>query len=212
MDETFLKGEVESDEAYITAGCKGNNNTRPKDREPRCRGLKRRGRGTYESDKVPILGLVEREGDIHFSVVKNVQTATVKPIMEQVIVPDTTIYTDDYSIYNFLDDSDEYTRKVVCHSKGEYALDLNGDGKNECHVNTQEGIWSILRPWIRPHRGINKRYLAFYVCLCEFVYRNSQLTPTQQIRKIIRSAVSFSGYNIKEAFKHRMLMPLCATF
>lgn len=145
----------------------------------RCWGLKRKGRGTYESDKVPILGLVERAGDIHFSVVKNVQTATVKPIMEQVIASDTIVYTDEYCIYNFLDESDEYTRKVVCHSKGEYALDLNGDGKKECHVNTQEGIWSILRPWIRPHRGINKRYLAFYVCLCEFVYRNSELTPTQ---------------------------------
>lgn len=42
-----------------------------------------------------------------------------------------------------VESSDEYTRKVVCHSKGEHALGLNGDGKNGYHVNTQEGIWSI---------------------------------------------------------------------
>jgi hypothetical protein len=38
-----LGAEVEADEVYITAGSKGNNSSRPKDRKPRRRGLKKRG-------------------------------------------------------------------------------------------------------------------------------------------------------------------------
>ncbi|MEM2964254.1 MAG: transposase [Candidatus Bathyarchaeia archaeon] len=48
-----LKGIVELDEVYVKAGLKGK---RSLNRKPRVRGLKRRGRGTYASDKPPILG------------------------------------------------------------------------------------------------------------------------------------------------------------
>ena len=37
-----LGKEVEIDEAYVTAGCKGKNETRPEDRHPRKRGLKKK--------------------------------------------------------------------------------------------------------------------------------------------------------------------------
>jgi transposase len=41
----------------------------------------------------------------------------------------------------------------VCHSRGEYARDEDGDGFHEVHVNTMEGFWSLLRSWLRPHRA-----------------------------------------------------------
>src|SRR3954447_24100530 len=44
--------------------------------------------------------------------------------------------------------------KTVCHGRGEYARDEDGDGFCEIHVNTMEGAWSLLRSWLRPHRGI----------------------------------------------------------
>lgn len=45
-----LKGIVELDKVYVTAGLKGK---RILNRQPRVRGLKRRGRGTYAVDKPP---------------------------------------------------------------------------------------------------------------------------------------------------------------
>ena len=159
---------------------------------------------------MPILGLVERGGDIHCSVVRNVQTRTVQPIMEQAIAAGSTVYTDEYNIYNFLDRSEDYQRISVCHSKGEYAIDLDNDGICEAHVNTQEGIWSILRPWIEPHRGVNKMFLPLYVGQFEFFYRIRHLTPAQQIRKLIQQAVSFTGWITKEGYKSKMLNPLCS--
>lgn len=149
--------------------------------------LKKR-RGTYETDKVPIMGCVQRNGEVRFKVTRNVQTVVVKPLIEQWVAPDSIIYTDDYNIYNFLEKAEHYTHKVVCHSAGQYAIDLDGDGINETHCNTQEGLWSLLRPWIRPHRGINKRYLAFYVVPCQFFYNLKRLSTIQQIRRVISLA------------------------
>jgi len=37
------------------------------------------------------------------------------------------VYTDEYAIYNSLEDWG-YAHKTVCHGAGEYARDENGDG------------------------------------------------------------------------------------
>ena len=63
-----------------------------------------------------------------------------------------------------------YEHKTVNHSKGEYARDEDGDGFHEVHVNTMEGFWSLLRSWIRPHRGISQEKLPFYLGFFEFVH------------------------------------------
>ena len=39
LNPISLKGEVEIDEAYLRAGCKGNNESRPEERKPRKRGF-----------------------------------------------------------------------------------------------------------------------------------------------------------------------------
>ena len=44
---------------------------------------------------------------------------------------------------------------TVCHGRGEYVRDDDGDGFHEVHVNTMEGFWPLLRSWPRPHRGIS---------------------------------------------------------
>lgn len=206
-----MTDEVESDEIYITAGCKGNNNSRPEDRPARRRALKhKRGRGTYDSDKTPVLGLVSRKGGLYMQTLRNVKTATIQPIIETVVAANSTIYTDEYAIYNFLDRSENYTRHIVCHSRGEYAIALTEHENSVVHTNTQEGIWSLLRPWLRPHRGVNKMYLPLYIAPCEYFLRLKHLTPAQQIRRMIQSAVSKTGFIVKEANKMNTLLPLCS--
>ena len=52
----------------------------------------------------------------------------------------------------------------------EHARDEDGDGFCEVHVNTLEGFWSLLRSWLRPHRGISQDYLPLYLGFFEFVH------------------------------------------
>ena len=63
-----------------------------------------------------------------------------------------------------------YGHEAVCHAKGEYARDDDGDGFCEVHVNTLEGFWSLLRSWLRPHRGISQERLPLYLGFFEFVH------------------------------------------
>lgn len=58
---------------------------------------------------------------------------------------------------------------TVCHGAGEYARD-DGEGLCEVHVNTMEGFWSLLRSWLRPHRGISQEKLLLYLGFFEFVH------------------------------------------
>ncbi len=160
---------------YVVSGHKGQTQKVKKaKREPRRRRLKgARERGTSQSEKPPILGIVQRGGALILRVLDNVQQTTIQPIIEKHIAKQTLIYTDEYNIYNRLKQWG-YAHKTVCHAKGEYVRDDDGDGKHEVHVNTQEGIWSVLRSWLRPHRGISQDKLPIYVGFFEFVFNTKR--------------------------------------
>jgi transposase-like protein len=99
----------------------------------------------------------------------NVRQATIKPIIAQAVAPGTLINTDEYDIYARLP-AWGYGHKTVCHAHGEYARDEDGDGFCEVHVNTIEGFWSLLRSWLRPHRGISQDKLPLYLGFFQFVH------------------------------------------
>jgi len=128
-----------------------------------------RGRGTLEKDKPPILGLIQRNGQVVLHMLANVQQATIKPIITQAVASGTLIHTDEYDIYARLP-AWGYGHKTVCHASGEYARDEDGDGLCEVHVNTIEGFWSLLRSWLRPHRGISQDKLPLYLGFFQFVH------------------------------------------
>ncbi len=127
------------------------------------------GRGTLASEKPPIFGMMQRQGEVVIQMLPNVQQVTIAPLITSTIVAGTLIYTDEYNIYARLTEWG-YEHKTVCHSTGEYARDEDGDGFCEVHVNTIEGFWSLLRSWFRPHRGISQERLPLYLGFFEFVH------------------------------------------
>src|SRR4051795_2217399 len=127
------------------------------------------GRGTLAKDKPPILGLMQRGGQVMLRMLANVQQKTIQPIIEAAVAKGTRIHTDEYDIYARLP-AWGYQHKTVCHARGEYARDEDGDGFCEIHVNTMEGTWSLLRSWLRPHRSISQEKLPLYLAFFEFVH------------------------------------------
>jgi len=99
----------------------------------------------------------------------NVKQKTIEPFIKDTIVPGTLVYTDEYSIYARLP------------SWG-YGISMSTmDGVNlremkmgmafvKCMLNTMEGFWSLLRSWLRPHRGISQEKLPLYLGFFEFVH------------------------------------------
>lgn len=128
-----------------------------------------RGRGTLEKEKPPVFGMIQRCGEVVIKMLPNVQRVTIKPVISQYVKLGTLVYTDEYDIYGKLD-TWGYGHKSVNHSAGEFARDEDGDGFHEVHVNTMEGFWSLLRSWLRPHRGISQEKLPCYLAFFQFVH------------------------------------------
>lgn len=113
--------------------------------------------------------MIQRGGAVVIQMLDNVQQVTIKPLIAETVAPGSQIYTDEYGIYNGLSRWG-YRHKTVCHGDGEYARDEDGDGFHEVHVNTMEGVWSLLRSWLRPHRGISQEKLPLYLGFFEVVH------------------------------------------
>jgi transposase-like protein len=191
------EGIAEMDEVYITAGLKGRAGGLELEREPRKRGLKRRGRGTWDSDRLPVFGLLCRGGEARLFVLRNVQTVTIRPIVEQMVQRGARVYTDGYCIYHFLS-REGYQHRAVNHGAGEYALDLDGDGKCEVHCNTMECTWSWLRQMIRTYRGVSKVYLPLYVAQFEFLFNRRHENRWNRTLDVLQTAFQVEATSVAD--------------
>ena len=99
----------------------------------------------------------------------DVRQKTIRPIIEAAVAGGTRVHTDEYASYARLP-AWGYRHATVCHARGEYARDEDGDGFCEVHVNTTEGTWSLLRSWLRPRRGISQAKPPLYLAFFEFVH------------------------------------------
>jgi transposase len=122
-----------------------------------------------DKEKPPILGLIQRDGQVVLKMLANVQQATIQPIITKFVKAGAKIFTDEYDIYARLPSSGDH-HKTVCHGRGESARDDDGDGFHEGHVNTMEGFWSLVRSWLRPPRGISQEKLPIDLGFFQFTH------------------------------------------
>jgi transposase len=105
--------------------------------------------------------------------------ATLQPLVEAWTPPGCTVYTDEWVAYDLLPKNGR-ARLAVKHSRPDpqYARDADGDGVNEVHCNTLEGVWTGLRNFLRPFRGVSKRYLEQYVAIFQWGYELKSIDPS----------------------------------
>ena len=184
MDSVFMKRlislnaeDIEIDEMYQSAGSKG---TKQTEREPRKRGLKLRGRGTYDKDKPPIVAVVERGGKVVMEVFHELNKKNLDAFLY--LIAGRFVHTDDFRIYNHLDDEPGIIHVTINHSKRKYA---------ECykHTNTIEGLYSDLRTWLRRYKGVCKDKLYRFVSLFQFNYNNRLLQPMESFIELLSTVI-----------------------
>ncbi len=90
----------------------------------------------------------------------------VQPLIEARTEEECAFFTDESKAYNRVRQSNRH-HATVKHPAGEFARDDDGDGINEVHCNSAEGLWTGVRNFIRPFRGVHKRYLAQYIAVFE---------------------------------------------
>ena len=152
-DEVFA-GEIEVDESYFGGVRKG-----------------KRGRGA--AGKVPVFGLLKRGGHVYTKIIPDASSATLLPIIERKVVPDSIVYSDCWRGYNVLDVS-EFKHYRINHSK------LFANQKN--HINGIENFWNQAKRHMRKFNGIPRQHFGLFLKECEWRFNNPD--PQVQLRQI----------------------------
>lgn len=152
-NEVFA-GEIEVDESYFGGHRKGN-----------------RGRGS--AGKVPVFGLLKRGGKVYTKIIPDASSATLIPIIEKKVIPDSIVYSDCWKGYNVLDVSD-FKHYRINHSK------LFADKKN--HINGIENFWNQAKRHLRKFNGVPKDNFGLFLKECEWRFNNP--SPKQQLTQL----------------------------
>jgi IS1 family transposase/transposase-like protein len=121
-----LGGIVEVDETYVG----GKDQWRHWDK-------KSGGRGGLATGKTPVIGAVQRKGNVVARVLENITAKSAEAFVQEVVSNKVSLLaTDDWSGYERL--KKEYPVGTVDHSKGQYVV-------GAIHTNTIEGFWSIFK-------------------------------------------------------------------
>ena len=83
-------------------------------------------------------------------------------VIDDACLEGTTVNTDEWSGSNRVGTRQGRAHRTVDHSgpKDTWAIDADGDGVREVHCNTLEGLWTGVRNFLRPFRGVSKWFLA----------------------------------------------------
>jgi len=149
-----LDGEVEADESYFGGRRKG-----------------KRGRGA--GGKVPVFGLLMRNGKVFTVIIPNAKADTLMPIIRQKVKPDSIVYTDTWRSYNALDVS-EFKHYRINHSK------LFANKHN--HINGIENFWNQAKRHMRKFNGVPKDHFHLFLKECEWRFNNSD--PKLQLKQL----------------------------
>src|SRR5208282_562833 len=154
--EQKLGGIVEVDETYVGG----------KD-QWRHWNKKSGGRGGLASGKTPIIGAVQRKGNVIARVLQNVTAQAASTFVREVVSHKVSLLaTDDWSGYDKL--NKEYPRGTVDHSAGQYVV-------GAIHTNTIEGFWSIFkRGIVGSFHKVSRKYMPLYIAEFQFRYNNRQ--------------------------------------
>lgn len=124
-------------------------------------GVRRHGKSVR--GKTPVMGVVERGGEIRAIVVDSAGVRRTKAFLKDAVTPNSELHTDEARIYIWT--NKEMTHKTVNHSLGEYA-------RGHVTTNTIEGFWGQLKRSIHgTYHSVSSQHLQLYVD--EFAFRYS---------------------------------------
>lgn len=156
----LLRGTVEVDETYV--GGKGHSS----------------GRSTEE--KVPVMALVERNGNVRARVIERVTGANLKQAIRENVDRNATVMTDEFASYRGL--RKEFKHQTVNHSKGEYA-------RGDVHVNSAESFFALLKRGVHgTFHHVSKKHLNRYAQEFAFRWKQKKVTDGERAVAAIEGA------------------------
>lgn len=160
--ESPFKGEVEVDESYFGGR--------------RIKGL--RGRGA--SGKLPVFGLLKRQGKVYTEVIDDCSKATIQAIIRGKVQLESIIHSDGWKAYDGLVDLGYKKHYRVNHSSNEFA-------SKSSHINGIESFWRFAKTRLAKFRGIPERTFYLHLKECEFRFNYRHQNLYLLLLKVIRN-------------------------
>lgn len=170
LKDTFpsdkLGGEVEADETYIGGKAKG------------------KGRG-YKGNKMALVSVVERDGDVRSTVAKRVNSKAIDALLHKHVSEEAHLNTDESPLYN-KPGQRFASHSRVNHSKEEYAYyDYHAD--RTVTTNTVEGFFgNSKRSLDGTHHNVSPQHLHLYAAELDFKYNTRKETDGERTTESIR--------------------------
>ena len=123
------------------------------------------GTGGIGSGKTPIVGAVQRKGNVVARVINDVRASTLEAFIHEAVSHKVSLLcTDKWVGYKHL--GKEYPHGVVDHGKGQYVV-------GSIHTQTIEGFWSIFkRGIVGSFHKVSRKYMPLYVAEFQFRYNH----------------------------------------
>ena len=169
-DHSFLESIVEADETYI--GGKPRKPNKREDDKPAPRGR--------ATKKTPILGAVERGGNVRAQVADDLTGKGIVWFLKRHMRPEgTVLVTDEYSAYRA-------ARPFVAHATINHSVAY---AEGATHINTIKGFWSLLkRAWYGSHHKYSKDLTPLFVA--EQVWKYNHRKHHNAFGSFLRAAMA----------------------
>jgi transposase-like protein len=166
VDQPQLTGTVEVDEVYIGG-------------KPRYKGFSKRGRG---SPKTPVVGMVQRGGDVRFKMMERVTALNIGRFVAENADLSCRIVTDESPAYNFIGKFFKGGHEVVTHSAKEYVRK-----GTDVHSNTVEGVFSLIRRGVMgTFHSVSRKHLPNYLNEFQFRWNTRKMDDGQRVAAAIK--------------------------
>lgn len=156
QEEEKLSGEIEMDEAYFGGQRKG-----------------KRGRGARE--KIPVFGILERNGKVSVEVVEDVSAESLLRETIKKVKRGSLIYTDKFKSYDGM---------VMYGFKHERIDKSKRFANGRVYINGIEGFWSYAKQRLIKYHGVGREYFIYYIKELEFRY-NERENLNNSIYKVL---------------------------
>jgi len=119
----------------------------------------KRGRGA--KGKIPVFGILEREGRVKVEIVKDVTAETLLRETIKKVKRGSIIYTDKFKAYDGL---------VIYGFKHERIDKSIKFSNGKVYINGIEGFWSYAKERLLKFHGVSREYFVYYLKELEFRY------------------------------------------
>jgi transposase-like protein len=162
-----MMGTVEADELYIGG-------------KPRFKGTNR---ARAYNEKAPIVGIVQRGGDVRFKMLQRVTSDQLGQFIAENADLSCRLITDEHPGYKQVGKAFISGHETVTHSAGEYVR-----AGTDVHSNTVEGVFSLIRRGVMgTFHSVSRKHLPNYLNEFQFRWNTRKLNDGERVAKAIKA-------------------------